>query len=59
MKIILQKKKKMPYELKKDKAGYFVITKETKKKHSKKPLSKANAEAQLRVLEMIYKKSKV
>ena len=40
----------MPYELKKVKNGYYVVSIETGKKHSKRPLSKAKAEAQLRIL---------
>lgn len=40
----------MPYELKKMKNGYYVVTIETGEKHSKRPLSKAKAEAQLRIL---------
>ena len=40
----------MPYELKKVKNGYYVVSIETGKKHSKKPMTKAKAEAQLRIL---------
>jgi len=40
----------MPYELKKVKNGYYIVSVETGKKHSKRPLSKAKAEAQLRIL---------
>ena len=40
----------MPYELKKMKNGYYVVSVETGKKHSKRPMSKAKAEAQLRIL---------
>jgi hypothetical protein len=40
----------MPYELKKMKNGYYVVSLETGKKHSKRPMSKAKAEAQLRIL---------
>ena len=40
----------MAYELKKVKNGYYVVSVETGKKHSKRPLSKAKAEAQLRIL---------
>jgi hypothetical protein len=40
----------MPYELKKVKNGYYVVSVDTGKKHSKKPLTKAKAEAQLRIL---------
>ena len=42
---------RMPYELKESKGKYFVVTTATGKKHSKKPLPKATAEAQKRVLE--------
>jgi hypothetical protein len=45
----------MPYEIKKARGGYYVINKDTKKKYSKKPITKANAEAQLRILEAIKK----
>jgi hypothetical protein len=38
------------YKLKAEDNGYFVITKETGRKHSKKPLPKARAEAQMRAL---------
>jgi hypothetical protein len=40
----------MPYELKKAKGGYYVVTETTGKKHSKKPLSKDTAERQMRAL---------
>lgn len=40
----------MPYELKKMKNGYYVVSVETGMKHSKRPMTKANAEAQLRIL---------
>jgi hypothetical protein len=40
----------MPYSLKASKGGYYVVTEESGKKHSKKPLSKATAEAQMRAL---------
>jgi hypothetical protein len=40
----------MPYALKKMKNGYYVVTVETGEKHSKRPLSKEKAEAQLRIL---------
>lgn len=40
----------MPYELKKVKNGYYIVSVETGKKHSKRPMTKAKAEAQLRIL---------
>jgi len=40
----------MPYELQKVKNGYYIVSTETGMRHSKKPLSKAKAEAQLRIL---------
>ena len=40
----------MPYELKKMKNGYYVVSVETGEKHSKRPISKEKAEAQLRIL---------
>lgn len=40
----------MPYALKKMKNGYYVVSVETGMKHSKRPMTKANAEAQLRIL---------
>ena len=48
----------MPYELKKVKNGYYVVSTETGKKHSKKPMTKAKAEAQLRVLLLSLPKEK-
>jgi hypothetical protein len=48
----------MPYELIKRGAGYMVMNTETKKTYSKKPLQKAKAEGQLRVLNAIYSKQK-
>ena len=45
----------MPYEIKKVARGYYVINKDTKKKYSKKPITKENAQAQLRILEAIKK----
>lgn len=41
----------MPYHLEKSGRGYYVITTSTGRKHSLKPISKAKAEAQLRILE--------
>ena len=40
----------MPWNLKKDKGGWFVITTATGRKHSRKPLSRAMAERQLTAL---------
>jgi hypothetical protein len=40
----------MPYDLKKAKGGYYVVTEGTGKTHSKKPLSKDMAERQMRAL---------
>lgn len=40
----------MPYELHKEGKGFFVETKNTHKKHSKHPLPKERAEAQMRAL---------
>lgn len=40
----------MPYELHKEGSGYVVETKGTNKKHSKYPLTKATAEAQMKAL---------
>ena len=44
--------------LKKVAGGYYVVNKDTGKKHSREPLSKTRAEAQLRILENIYKREK-
>jgi hypothetical protein len=43
----------MPWHLEKSGRGYFVVTTSTGRKHSEKPISKAKAEAQLRVLESL------
>lgn len=40
----------MPYEMRKAGNGYVVVTKGTRRAHSKKPLSKAKAQAQMRAL---------
>lgn len=40
----------MPYELRKKGTGYVVVNKETGKEHSKKPIPKSRAEAQMRLL---------
>lgn len=41
----------MPYRLIKATGGYFVETISTGRRHSEKPISKAKAEAQLRILQ--------
>ncbi len=46
----------MPYELKKSGSGYQVVSKDTGKTHSKKPLSKSTASAQMRALYANMKK---
>ena len=46
----------MPYSLSKAKGGYYVVNQDTKKKYSKKPIPKKNAEAQMRVLYSVMKK---
>lgn len=46
----------MPWHLEKSGRGYYVVTTSTGRKHSAKPISKAKAEAQLRVLESIKEK---
>ena len=48
----------MPYELKKAKGGYYVITQGTEKKHSKKPLTKEMAERQMKALYIAMTKGK-
>jgi hypothetical protein len=48
----------MPYSIIKEGRGYVVITTSTGRRHSDKPISKAKAEAQLRVLESIKEKRK-
>lgn len=40
----------MPYKLEKSKRGYFVITKASRKRHSRRPLPKSRALAQMRAL---------
>jgi hypothetical protein len=40
----------MPYALEKSGRGYYVITKETLRKHSNRPLPKKRAMAQMRAL---------
>jgi hypothetical protein len=39
-------------------SGYKVTNKETGKQYSKKPIPKANAQAQMRLLELISKRNK-
>lgn len=48
----------MPYEIKEAPGGYYVVSKDTGKKHSKLPLDKASAEAQYRVLQQAYVEEK-
>lgn len=43
----------MPWHLEKSGRGYFVVTTSTGRKHSEKPITKAKAEAQLRILESL------
>jgi hypothetical protein len=40
----------VPWELKKSGGGWFVVTKGTGRRHSRKPLSRERAVAQLRAL---------
>jgi hypothetical protein len=40
----------MPYTLKESGKGFYVVTEETGKKHSKKPLPKSRAEKQMAAL---------
>jgi hypothetical protein len=42
--------KQMPWKLEKSGAGYFVVTKDTGRRHSKMPLPKQRALAQMRAL---------
>jgi len=48
----------MPYHMEKSGRGYYIVTTSTGRKHSEKPISKAKAEAQLRVLESVKEKKK-
>lgn len=48
----------MPWHLQKSGKGYYVVTTSTGRKHSLKPISKAKAEAQLRILESKEKPNK-
>ena len=45
----------MPYDIKKVGTGYKVVNTATGKEHSKKPIPKARAEAQMRLLYGIEK----
>ena len=47
---------RMPYVLKQVKNGYYVVNKETGKKYSNKPMTKENAEGQLRLLQSFSRK---
>jgi hypothetical protein len=49
----------MPYKLEKVKGGYYVITKDTGKRHSLHPLTNEKARAQLYVLEKLYEEGKI
>jgi hypothetical protein len=49
----------MPWKVQKSGKGYVVVTKGTGRKHSKKPLSKARAQAQMRALYAQEKKGKI
>lgn len=40
----------MPYELQRSGRGYYVVTKETGRKHSNRPLPKGRAQSQMRAL---------
>lgn len=48
----------MPFHLEKSGRGYYVVTTSTGKKHSLKPITKAKAEAQLKVLNRLDPKEK-
>lgn len=41
----------MPWHIEKSGKGYYVVTTSTGRKHSKEPMTKLKAEAQLRLLE--------
>lgn len=43
----------MPYKLKKVVGGYYVVNEKTGKKYSNKPISKKNAESQMRLLYLV------
>jgi len=49
----------MPWKIAKSGKGYVVVTKGTGRKHSKKPMSKARAQAQLAALNIQKKKGKI
>lgn len=46
----------MPYDIRKVKGGWVVVSTETGKKHSKHPLSEATAKAQMRAMYMAMSK---
>jgi hypothetical protein len=48
----------MPWHIQKEGRGFVVITTSTGRRHSEKPISKAKAEAQLRILESVKEKRK-
>ena len=48
----------MPYHIIKSGKGFKVENKETKKKFSKKPMTKTNAEKQIKLLRIIESKKK-
>jgi len=48
----------MPYHIAKEGKGYVVVTTSTGRKHSDKPITKAKADAQLRLLESLKEKRK-
>jgi hypothetical protein len=49
----------MPWKLKKSGKGYIVVTEGTGRPHSKKPLPRARAMAQMRALYAQQKKGKI
>lgn len=46
----------MPYEIKKSGKGYYVVNIETNKKFSNKPIPRANAEKQMKLLQYLDSK---
>jgi len=48
----------MPWHIEKSGKGYYVVTTSTGRKHSKEPITKLKAEAQLRLLESIKEKKR-
>ena len=48
----------MPYHIIKVKGGFKVENKETKKRFSKKPMTKKNVEKQIKILRIIESKEK-